>query len=509
MGQELVRKWYRHASIVVVAGVAAVAIGREVTPGYDTSFTLAWGRDLITGLPLDFAHPSSPTPHPLAVAWGALVGALPLGAAVTATGLLTAAAAIFSIATLGYLAWQTTGTWVPVGTTILTAVVSAPLWLLVLGGSSDIAYTALGATAVALSVHRRFSLAVAVFMVAALLRPEAALLALVPLIADVRTPHPTDPRRWWSRSRRVFVAGVAVATGAWLATGAIGGDPLISLHSAAGNAAVNNDPRGLGTAITDVLPGLAGPCGWLLLVAAAGATLSALFTVRGRRRPAQTQARSRTTNATRAANTRASTIAAGRAQATVTVAAVVGVGVLAYLGQGMLGTPLVARYLLLPALLCLPIAAGTIPALTRPVRPALPRAALTGVLAVILVGAAAVSNVGAWKDVTSARDLRADLFAEANELLHSPLVRNCTGPVIVRSPALVARTALELGRPLIDVQVADKAGTGVLLQPLTLQAATLDGYGPMISATEQAIFPTDAPPRANNTNWAVYSTCQS
>jgi hypothetical protein len=73
---------------------------------------------------------------------------------------------------------------------------------------------------------------------------------------------------------------------------------------------------------------------------------------------------------------------------------------------------------------------------------------------------------------------------------------------------MVAVTALTLDRPLRDITVANHAGAGVLLQPLTRQAMELAGYGPMTPLAQQREFPPDAPPRQSNHDWVLYSSCQ-
>jgi len=184
------------------------------------------------------------------------------------------------------------------------------------------------------------------------------------------------------------------------------------------------------------------------------------------------------------------------------------VALIAYLAQGLIGTPLVARYLLLPALLSIALAALCIPLAVRLIRT--PQASLTVavVVGIALVVGAAGANISGWQYVLHARQVRAEAFMSAVQLLDTDLARHCTAPVVVRSPAMVAVTALTLDRPLRDITVADKAGAGVLLQPLTREAAELAGYGPMTSLTQQVKFPADAPPRQSNHNWALYSSCQ-
>jgi len=184
------------------------------------------------------------------------------------------------------------------------------------------------------------------------------------------------------------------------------------------------------------------------------------------------------------------------------------VAVAAYLAQGLTGTPLVARYLLLPALLCVALAARCIPLAGRFTRSTRTSATVAAGVTVVLLVGSVWANVSGWKDVSYAHNLRADVFASASELLDTDLSRRCDAPFVVRSPAMVALTALTLDRPLRDIKVSDQAGTGVLLQPLTQEAAELAGYGPMTPLAQQGTFPTDAPPRQSNNAWALYSSCQ-
>jgi hypothetical protein len=412
-----------------------------------------------------------------------------------------------SLTLLSFVTFELTASRIAVGAAIGSAAVSAPIGLLVLGASSDVIYCALGLGAAFLTLRSRHSGAVAVFLVAALLRPEAVLLACVPLTLSFIARRDPDQRGAARRLTWVFTAGVfavclIVAIAAWLAMGAAGGDPLVGLHSANTNAEINNNLRGPIVALTQALPGLAGPTGWLTLMAAAIALISATVARRTPTRAARPVRTNKRQPPTAALAVR------DRMRAETITCSFIGVALIAYLAQGLIGTPLVARYLLLPALLCIALAALCIPLAVRLVRTT--RASLTVgvVVAIALVVGAAGANVYGWQDVLHARQVRAEAFKSAVELLDTDLARHCTAPVVVRSPAMVAVTALTLDRPLRDITVADQAGAGVLLQPLTREAAELAGYGPMTSLTQQKNFPTDAPPRQSNHNWALYSSCQ-
>lgn len=496
----------------VVAGVLMALVVPLITPGYDASFTLAWGRDLAHGLALDFTHPSSPTPHPLALLAGFGAGFAPVHWAISAAGILGVAAWLSTLTLLGFVTFDLTASRVAVGAAIASAAVSAPVGLLVLGASSDVTYCALGLGAVLLTLRSRHSGAVAIFMIAALLRPEAVLLAGVPLTLSVMANRDPDrrsaaSRSTWIHTGWVFVVCLILAVAVWLVTGAAGGDLLVGLHSANTNAEVNNDLRGPIVALTHVLPGLASPTGWLTLCAAAIAVTVTVMAHRPQTSKPQPRAASRTGSGTHRPGTKALAVCAQRRAATVT-ASFIGVALVAYFAQGLIGTPLVARYLLLPALLCIALATLCIPLAIQLVRTPSASLAVAVVVGLALVLGAAGANVSGWQDVLYARQVRAEAFTSAFDLLDTELARHCAAPVVVRSPAMVAVTALTLDRPLRDINVADQAGSGVLLQPLNREVMELAGYGPMTPLAQQGTFPTDAPPRQSNNDWALYSSCK-
>lgn len=480
------------AASIVAVGAAVAAFVPLTVPGYDTSFTLAWGRDLTHGLPMDFTHASSPTPHPLAILGGLTVGFLPVPASIhVATGFV-----VVMVLTAGVLLALVTRRHTSSHLAVLAAVASfaasAAVWLLVMNAASDITYLALGLTAVLLTLRVRYILAICVFMVAALLRPEAALLALVPL-TQVWTAHrqgtPLARSRVRWKAALTYAIGVTLAAALWLIMGALGGKPLIGLTSAAGNAETNNNPQGLSAALTSVLPGLAGVAGWLTVFAAA-VSLALALVARGRHRPAK------------------NTEEAVRTSATLTTGTFITVAMAAYLAQGLLGTPLVARYLLLPAVLTIAVAANCVTLAGRLARTRSVRIVAESGVALALIAGSVIANVSPWRDVAAAREIRDEAFTSASQLLDTELARNCTAPIVVRSPAVVALTALHLDRPLTEIAIAGEPDHGVLLQPLTLDAAKLAGYGPMTPLEEQAVFPQTAPPRESNAHWALYSTCQ-
>lgn len=480
----------RVISAVAIAGIV-IAVSLFVRPGYDALYALAWGRDVMHGAGLDYTHPSSPTPHPLTVLGAIAVGGLPRDLAELATGVLSAIAAVALLLLLGALAMRTSGDKVAATGAILIGLVSAPVALLVMNGSLDIAYAALAVGATVLAVRGQHSASVGVFMVAALLRPEAVLFALVPLGLEWRRIRRSDTRQLrLSRTVWVFTGGLAAAVAAWIVSGAAGGDALVAIHSAAGNAELNNNPRGVSTAFTTLAAGLASPTSGVVLIAALLTVAIGLLPVVLRHRvPAAESAEAK-----------------GRRRAVLTIAWIAALACLGYLAQGALGTPLVSRYLLLPALLSAPLAAALLAAVRIP-RAGVARAVAGPLLATVLVAATVAANVAGWRDIHDAREARHEVFEAARDVLDSDLVDACAGPLVVRSPAMVPIAAWHLDLRLAEVQVGGEALEGVLLQPLTMEAALLAGYGPYTPLDQQAAFPAGVPPRANNTHWALYSTC--
>lgn len=483
----------RVISAVVIAGII-ITISVAVQPGYDAMYALGWGRDVVHGAGLDYTHPSSPTPHPLSVLGAIAVGGLPRGLAVLAIGVASAVAAVTLLFLLGVLALRTSGGKVAGAGAVVILMVSAPVALLVLNGSLDITYAALGVGATVLVVRGQYGASVGVFMVAALLRPEAVLLALVPLGLEWRRTRGGDTA-WFRRSGtlRVFIGGLAISVVAWIGLGAAGGDALVALHSAAGNAELNDNPRGLGTAFATLIAGLASPTSGVVLVGACLTVAIASVPIALRRRASP--GHKGTTGA-----------AEDRRRAVLTVACIAAVACLAYLAQGALGTPLVARYLLLPALLAVPLSTALLTALWVP-RAGVARAIAGPLLAAVFVAATVAANSAGWRDVYEAREMRSEAFDEARELLDTDLVATCDGPLVVRSPAIVPIAAWHLDRRLAAVKVDDEVRDNVLLQPLTMEAALLAGYGPYTPLDQQATFPSRVPPRENNIHWALYSTC--
>ncbi len=492
---------------VALIGACTYA-GFAAFPAYDAAYHLAWARDLVRGGGLDMHHASAATPHPLA-----LLGALALSwmpvrvAAGVAVAAATATTAV-SVGLTARLGHRLGGSPAAAAASGVMALTSAPLAVLTLDASPDVVYLVLGLAAVVLTLTDRHRVATAVWCVAALQRPEALAMAAVPLIAGLRV-RSRDQQQRRGREVAFYAAGAALVAAAWLTVGVVAGDPLVAFRSASDNAALNHDPRGLPTALVNVVPDLARPLGWIVLGAAfASAVVLALA---GRRRRADTPRRTpRQTQRSRRPLAGAALSDAGpRAQQAadiVVVGTFMALGVVVFLAQGVAGTPLMARYLLLPAMLAGPLAVGGIVAVIAgsgsPNRRIITVAALAALTATSIA-----ANVSPWHDLATERGEREQLLTEARGLLDTSLARECGHGWTVRSSAMVPVAALMLDARLHEIALGRDPGDGVLLQPLTIDAATLPGFGPATEISEQAQFPANASPRQATADWALYSNC--
>ncbi|MGI8439494.1 MAG: hypothetical protein ACR2NV_04720 [Thermoleophilaceae bacterium] len=235
--------WRRRALGDVLAAVAvAVAVALALGPAflnYDTFYSLVWGADLLDGRRPAYGVPFAPTPHPLAIAVGALlsplgdaaeevliaVGLLGLGA--IAVGLYRLGAELFAPA-VGLLA-------------ALIVVTRVPFLSFGVRGYVDLPAVALVVWAAVLEARRpRRGAAVLVLLaLAGLLRPEFWLFSAAYWL-------------WVARYERERAALVRLATIAaiapvlWLLSDfLVTGDPLWSLTGTSENAELLERPTGL------------------------------------------------------------------------------------------------------------------------------------------------------------------------------------------------------------------------------------------------------------------------
>jgi hypothetical protein len=207
---------------------------------YDTLYALIWGRDLAHGHLPDFEFTLAPTPHPLAIAIGALASLFGTDGGYTvmlAIALLSFGALLWGVFRLGQSAFS----W-PIG--LLAAVVVATRVPFLSQGTRayvDIPFLALIVFAAVLEIQRpRRGWPVLVLLaLAGLVRPEAWLLAAAYWVYLA----PGLDRR----ERIGALALVAAAPLLWaLSDLIVTGDPLHSLTGTRDTAETLDRPRGLG-----------------------------------------------------------------------------------------------------------------------------------------------------------------------------------------------------------------------------------------------------------------------
>ena len=235
--------WRRRAlGDVLAAAAVALAVALALGPAflnYDSFYALVWGADVLDGRRPAYAVPFAPTPHPLAIAVGALLS--PLGDAaeqvLIAISLLGLGAIAVGLYRLG------SELFAPAVGLLAAAIVVTRVPFLSFGvrGYVDLPAVALVVWAAVLEARRpRRGAAVLVLLaLAGLLRPEFWLFSAVYWLWLMRSGLATS-----ARVRLALVAALAPAL--WLLSDfLVTGDPLWSLAGTSANAARLERPTGL------------------------------------------------------------------------------------------------------------------------------------------------------------------------------------------------------------------------------------------------------------------------
>ncbi len=296
-------------ALFLVGGIAVLLAYGKPWVGYDAMYALLWGRDLARGRVPNFELPVAPTPHPLAIVFGALVSPLGDGGVVVFEWL-----SIVSFVALGWAAFRLGSKLfsAPVGLVFSTILMTRPLLVLETQHVSiDIPFLALvlWATSLAARTPRRAWQVLAPLTAAGLLRPEAW------VISALYTAYAASGRG--RRDALLLVSLAAAAPLVWMSFDlAATGDPFYSLHGTRELAAQLARPRGLDTALRtapEYLKSILGePIAWMG-VAGSIAGIGALY--ERARLPA----------------------------------VLMGVGFSWFFVLGIAGLPLITRYLLIPA----------------------------------------------------------------------------------------------------------------------------------------------------------------
>ena len=279
--------------------------------GYDASWALVWGEQIASADVPRLEAPGAPTPHPLANVAAALLAPL--------EG--TAGSALVAISTLafGVLVW--TGYLlgrrlfgVPAGALFALILFTRPALVNEAGQALiDVPFLALvvGAAAMEASRPRRGLPVLGLLALAGLLRPEAWLLtaAYVAYLLPGRS----------TRARLRLLAVSAVAPLTWAAFDlVVTGDPLYSLHGTQELAAQLDRPRDLQAAILTAPRSLENLLGAPVALVGLIGCLAAIFVLY---------------------------------KHALLPAALIGLGLIAFVGLGVAGLPVLPRYLLGPVVM--------------------------------------------------------------------------------------------------------------------------------------------------------------
>lgn len=221
----LLRKAKPILIVAAVAGALRLLVPASVV-NYDTVYQLVWGSELARGHAPDYNVPLPPTPHPLVIAWGALVA--PFGAegawdATVALSFVVLGAIVYLVFRLGEL-WFEWGVGVAAALVVVTRLEIPHTGL---QAYVDLPYLALLLAAVATeSKRRRAGWPVLAWLAAAgLIRPEAWLFSLL-YVAYLAA----DPALRSLRRLAPLAAFAISAPLAWAAFDlAVTGDPRYSL----------------------------------------------------------------------------------------------------------------------------------------------------------------------------------------------------------------------------------------------------------------------------------------
>jgi hypothetical protein len=229
--------WARAAFALLCVGAAIGYLVYPTYPNYDSAYSLIWGRELLHGHLPSFDAYRTPTEHPLAVAFAAVLS--PLGdaaprvwLALTVASFCVLVAGVYRLGRVAFTPW--------VGFVAALLVLSRLDYaFLAARGYVDVPYLAMIVWAAALETERprRGRPVWALLGLAGLLRPEAWILAAAYWLWCALPAQP-----WSQRVRTALYAAAAPVL--WVVTDAIvTGDPRFSLSHTNSLAADLNRQR--------------------------------------------------------------------------------------------------------------------------------------------------------------------------------------------------------------------------------------------------------------------------
>jgi hypothetical protein len=457
--------------VAVLTGLLRLLYGGGAI-GYDASYALAWGREILHGRLPDYGGAIAPTPHPLANLASALLSPLGHGAlpAVSLISLVAMAALAWFCFTIGEQLFS----W-PVGLAFALILLTRPSFVNETGQALiDIPFLALVAAAASAALARRSPLAVLGLLAAAgLLRPEGWPLSLLFLALAWRDLD--------GRGRSVAVALAVTGPLLWaLADISVTGDPLYSLHGTQDLAADLGRARSAHdalVAVPDYLKMLIeAPVAWLGLV---GAVLGLLLLYERALAPA----------------------------------AVAGLGLAGFVLLGSVHLPVLTRYLLIPAIVLALLCAVALLGWSALDQRGTARRVWTvaGTVATIALLATLPRSLGHGADARRFLDERRHAQSSLLELIDSPTARAAIdrcGRVGSADGRLAPLLAYSLGLRPGAVGMGPRAAEGGALAYVTFASAAARRS---MSLAVGAPAPPEPPPgtraAARNNDWVLYANC--
>ncbi|HEV7462018.1 MAG TPA: hypothetical protein VGN78_15915 [Solirubrobacteraceae bacterium] len=458
----------------IAVGALALWLALPSYLNYDTAWSLVWGGELARGAPPNLEALSAPTPHPLGTLLGVVLA--PLGAA---AGDAAALLVLGSLAAVVWLAFALGRAWFGAAAGwIAAALVLTSVPLLTTTGRAylDVPYLALVLGAVLVETRRRRAGApvLALLAVAGLWRPEAWLFSAAYWVWFARGRP---------RARAARLAALAAAAPlAWVVGDLVlAGDPLHSFTWTREQAAALGRARGPGALEMSLPDKLANAVGVPVLIAGT-AGLALLL----RRRP-------RTGGGLAAA-----ALGAALATAAVLTAA---------------GMPVVERYLLLPLVLLIVLAAGaatevwalrgTTTAQRPGSRPAI--AGFAGLAVAVLLASSVPGRLGAVAAQRDRLDAQATLRADLRALAVGGGLPSGCARVAASSHKLIPLLALWTARP--PASFAAEGPAEAYVEPATATARRA-----LLVASSDPPETTPSPPAgavevARNNAWRVEARC--
>lgn len=467
-------QWPKQAGLIVaflaVVAVAAILLkGARSIAGYDTTYAVAWARDLTGGHGLSMP-PDAPTPHPLSIVLGvaALLGGNHARAALVLLSTMAMVCAALLAGALATRLGRASRPWpayLAAGAAAVT-LCRPELVYLARTASMDWVYVALVLGGLLLATQARPAAASGLVAVAALHRPEAWVLALTLALPHARHAH----------TRAATATALVVAAGpplVWVGLGTLFGNPLGALTTSQHNAAAFHRDTGPWVAISGLPGQVAAGIGWpaMLLGTAAVAVLARSW---------------------------------WRKDATRPVLVAVAVAAAAPVASGFLGTAILARYVLLLDVLLVTAAVAL------PVRMATRQHQLTrqiGAAAVcVALTAATLAAVPAFADL--GRTSTAQRQVE-NQLQAILTTKNLCQPLWVPAHGHIPLVALITGRPLnaVNTLPPQPPPFGTVLHPISPDVAADSGYAPEQDLNDALAIPDDYSLAADNSLWAIYTRC--